>query len=295
MRGFSELFGRGRPVFSFEFFLPKKPEEDSVFKATVLDLKRLDPSFVTLTYGALGSRRDRTLEMAGALRNELGLPTAAHLTCIAHTREEIVQILRRIRDLNIDNIVALRGDPPAGVEGQGEGGAVKPQGEFRHAVELVRLIRGQGYDFGLAVAGYPEGHPECPSREEDLRRLKEKVEAGADWVITQLFFDNRDYFGFVERARAIGIRAPIVPGIMPVTSYSQIRKFAQMCGAALPEPLRASLERVQEDREAVVRLGIEHATRQCRELLDRGAPGIHFYTLNKSLSTQVVLSALRKV
>lgn len=282
-----ELFGRGRPVFSFEFFLPKTPEDLLAFKSTVRELKALEPSFVTLTYGAGGSARGRTLEVAGMMRNELGLETAAHLTCIAHNREEIADILDRIRGYGIENIVALRGDAPKG--------APPPPIEnrdFKHARDLVVFIRGRG-GFALAVAGYPDKHPESPSLEADLAHLKSKVDSGGDWVITQLFFDNRSYFDFVAKARELGIRCPIVPGIMPVTSFAQTRKFVSLCGAALPQDIVRALEAVQEDREAVLRLGIEHATRQCLELLQRGAPGIHFYTLNKSRSTAKILSKLR--
>lgn len=283
-----ELFGKGVPVFSFEFFLPKDPADDAAFKQTVQELKELEPSFVTLTYGAGGSARARTLEMAGALKNEIGIETAAHLTCIAHTRAEIRENLQKIRSLGIENIVALRGDVP-------KDGSALPleQREFKYARDLVAEIR-SGDGFAVAVAGYPEKHPESASKEQDLRHLQEKVRAGADWVITQLFFDNRDYFDFVARCRAAGIGVPIVPGIMPVTSFQQIRRFTTMCGAALPEEMIAALEPVAEDREAVTGYGIAYATRQCRELLERGAPGIHFYTLNKSHSTQEILRRLRQ-
>ncbi|MBI4386864.1 MAG: methylenetetrahydrofolate reductase [NAD(P)H] [Elusimicrobia bacterium] len=282
-----ELFGRGEPVFSFEFFLPKTPEDAALLKQTVSDLKRLRPDFVTLTYGAGGSARERTVEMAGILRNELELPTAAHLTCITHSHEEIARLLAQIRSQGIDAIVALRGDLP-------KDAPVLPlrQRDFKYAADLVRFIRRQD-GFSIAVAGYPEKHPECPSPEEDLRHLKEKVEAGADWVITQLFFDNQSYFDFVARARAAGIQVPIVPGIMPVTSFTQLQKFTLMCGASLPPAMVAELDPIQDDKEAVVRYGIEYAARQCRELIEKGAPGIHFYTLNKSRSTATILSRLR--
>ncbi len=281
-----ELFGRGSPVFSFEFFLPKTEQDFAAFKTAITELKELDPSFVTLTYGAGGSAREKTVEMAGLLRNELELETAAHLTCIAHNRSEIVDILGRISGYGIENIVALRGDPP-------KDAALPPleRRDFRYAADLVSFIRERG-GFSMAVAGYPEKHPESPSAESDLRHLKAKVDAGGDWVITQLFFDNRSYFDFVGRARSAGIRCPIVPGIMPVTSFAQTKKFTAMCGARIPEEMLEALAPIQDDREAVVRYGIEYATRQCRQLLDGGAPGIHFYTLNKSHSTTVILSRL---
>lgn len=284
----SKLFERKQPVFSFEFFLPKDPAGDADFKATVRELKGLNPDFVTLTYGAGGSSRDRTLEMAGALKHELGIETAAHLTCIAHTRPEIKEILDRIHALGIENIVALRGDLPK------DGSALPVERrDYKYAGDLVADIRAQGR-FAIAVAGYPEGHPESPSKEADLKHLKAKVAAGGDWVVTQLFFNNADYFDFVRRCREAGITAPIVPGIMPVTNYQQLKRFTGMCGARIPEEMNAALEAIQEDKDAVVRFGIEHAYKQCRELLDRGAPGIHFYTLNKSHSPQEILSRLRR-
>ena len=280
------MFGRGAPLFSFEFFLPKTAEDLAAFKLTVTELKRLEPSFVTLTYGAGGSAREKTLEVAGLMRNELGLETAAHLTCIAHTRAEVSAILARIRALGIENIVALRGDAPKDVvlpplEGR----------EFRYAADLVAFIRKEN-GFALAVAGYPEKHPECAGREEDLRHLKAKVDAGGDWVITQLFFDNKDYFDFVARARAAGVSCPIVPGIMPVTSFAQTQRFTAMCGARLPAELTEGLTPIQEDKEAVVKFGIEYAVKQCRALLEGGAPGVHFYTLNRTRSTATILSRL---
>jgi len=283
-----ELYARGGPVFSFEFFLPKSPGEMERFKRTVVDLKRLRPGFVTMTYGAGGTSPERTVEVAGMIRGELGLETAAHLTCITHTREEVVRILGRIRDQGIENIVALRGDLPRPDAGL-------PQalpGELPHAVDLVRLIHAS-HPFAVGVAGYPEKHPEAPSPEADLEHLKAKVASGADWIITQLFFDNGHYFDFVRKARAAGIGCPIVPGIMPVTGFSQLQKFSTMCGTQIPAGMADGLSRIADDREAVSRYGVDFATRQCRELLDGGAPGIHFYTLNKSHATTTILSRLR--
>lgn len=283
-----ELFGGREPVFSFEFFLPKAPEDLAGFMTGVRELKSLNPSFVTLTYGAGGSGREKTIETAGRIQSELGIKTASHLTCIAHTKAEIAAILTRLRALDITTIVALRGDPPKGVE-------VPPPGkrDFGYARDLVAYIRERG-GFQLAVAGYPEGHPESPSREADLARLKEKVDAGGDWIVTQLFFDNRDYFDFVRRCRQADIDVPIVPGIMPVTGYAQLKRFTAMCGAKLPPSLVALLEPIQDQPEAVIRCGIEYATRQCRELLSGGAPGIHFYTLNRTRSTSEILGNLRR-
>ncbi|MBI3611489.1 MAG: methylenetetrahydrofolate reductase [NAD(P)H] [Nitrospirae bacterium] len=281
-----ECFDGKKPVFSFEFLLPKTPEGMVQFKSTVRNLKRLSPSFVTLTYGAGGSARERTIETAGMIQNELGLTTVAHLTCIAHTRVEIRAILEKIRSLGIENVMALRGDPPRDI-------ALPPEDrrDYRHAVDLVRHIRKMD-GLCIGVAGYPEKHPEAVTMEEDLQHLKDKVAAGADFITTQLFFENKDYFRFIEKVRAMGIPQPILPGLMPVTNYGQLQKFAAMCGARIPDEMIRALESRQTDTEYVVRYGIEWTTRQARDLLGKGAPGIHFYTLNKSRSTEVILSRL---
>lgn len=282
------LFGQGKPVFSFEFFLPKDPAQQEDFKATVRQLKSLEPSYVTITYGAGGSARSQTIEMAGALKNELGIETASHLTCIAHTKSEIAEILKRIKALGIENIVALRGDQPK----DGTGIPIEKR-DYKFARDLVADIRRLD-GFSIAVAGYPDVHPEAPSLDVDLGHLKEKVDAGGDLVITQLFFDNKSYFDFVARCRAAGITQPIVPGIMPVTNYQQLKRFTQICGAKVTPEMHAALDPIQEDKDAVIRWGIEHALKQCRELLEKGAPGVHFYTLNKSHSTENILRQLRK-
>lgn len=284
----TEFFGRGSPVFSFEFFLPKTEEDTQAFKTTVKELRRLNPAFVTLTYGAGGTARERTIEMAGVIRKELDLETAAHLTCIAHSRAEVEAILDRVQALGIENIVALRGDQPKDMQAP-----PLESRDFRYAADLVAFISRRDR-FAMAVAGYPEKHPEAATAQEDLDHLKAKLAAGAHWIITQLFFDNSRYFDFVRRAREAGITCPIVPGIMPVTGFQQTRKFTAMCGTQIPDELQAALEPIQADREAVVRYGIDWATRQCQELLAGGAPGIHFYTLNRSQSTATILSRLRQ-
>lgn len=284
-----ELFGRGRPVFSFEFFLPKAPEDIAGFLDGVRALKALDPSFVTLTYGAGGSAREKTIDTAGRLQNELGVLTACHMTCITHTRAQMSANLDRLEKLGIRHVVALRGDQPKDQQ-------VPPpdKRDFGYAGDLVAFIKKRG-GFRMAVAGYPEMHPEAASREDDLKRLVQKVNAGGDWVVTQLFFDNADYFDFARRAREAGVTVPIVPGIMPVTGYAQLKRFTAMCGAKIPAALAAQLEPISADAEAVIRLGIEHAVAQCRELLSGGAPGVHFYTLNRTRSTSEILSRLRKL
>jgi methylenetetrahydrofolate reductase (NADPH) len=282
-----ELFGRGRPVFSFEFFPPRTDEAARSMLATVRDLgEMLAPDFVSLTYGAGGSTRGRTVELVSRIQSELGLTTMAHLTCVGHTREELAAILERLQSRGIRNVLALRGDAP-------EGQRFAPTtGGFAHASELASFVR-ERYRFCLGGACYPEAHPESSSPEEDLRWTAHKVAAGVEFLITQLFFDSEDYFRFVERARAAGITVPIVPGIMPVTSVSQIERFTKMCGARIPAELHARLQRFQDDPSVVMAIGIEHAIRQCRRLLEANAPGIHFYTLNKSHATRSILAAIK--
>ncbi len=284
----AELFGRGRPVFSFEFFPPRTDDAASSMLATIRDLaEMLAPDFVSVTYGAGGSTRGRTVELVSRIQSELGLTTMAHLTCVGHTREELGSILDRLQSRGIRNVLALRGDPP-----QGSGGFVKTEGGFGHASELASFLR-ERYRFCVGGACYPESHPEAPSPEEDLRWAVHKVACGVEFLITQLFFDSENYFRFVERAREAGVKVPIVPGIMPITSVSQIERFTKMCGARIPEELHARLHRFQDDPSIVMAIGIEHAIRQCRRLLESGAPGIHFYTLNKSHATRSILAAIK--
>jgi methylenetetrahydrofolate reductase (NADPH) len=283
----SELFGRGRPVFSFEFFPPKTDDAARGMLATVRDLaEMLAPDFVSVTYGAGGSTRGRTIELVSRMQSELGLTTMAHLTCVGHTREELGGILDRLSSRGIRNVLALRGDPPAG------SGFVPVDGGFAHASELAAFVKAHGR-FCIGGACYPEKHPEATSDDDDLRWAKHKVESGAEFLITQLFFDNEDYFRFVERARDAGITVPIVPGIMPITNASQIARFTKMCGARIPAELDARLERFADDPSVVMAIGIEHAIRQCRRLLESGAPGVHFYTLNKSHATRSILAAIK--
>ena len=284
-----ELFAAAkRPIFSFEFFLPKAHDDLSPFIETAKGLKSLSPDFVTLTYGAGGSARERTIEAAGRLQRETGLTTACHLTCVAHTKPEISAILDRLEGLGIRHVVALRGDRP-----KEEPLPPAERRDFAHASDLVRFIRERG-GFRIAVAAYPEKHPEAPSAEDDLRRFVEKSRSGADWAITQLFFDARDYFAFVKRAREAGATVPIVPGIMPVTGYAQLKRFAGLCGTTVPPELDERLAAVADDPQAVADIGVDWATRQCRLLLESGAPGIHFYTLNRSGSTAEILTRLRR-
>jgi methylenetetrahydrofolate reductase (NADPH) len=281
-------FNTDHPVFSFEFFPPKTDDGVRSLFSTVEDLAELHPSFVSVTYGAGGSTRALTVDLVTRIKRETGLETMAHLTCVGHTAGELAGILDELDARGVENVLPLRGDPP-----RGETHFVPTAGGFAYAQELVRFVRPR-YSFCLAGACYPEGHLECPDKDEDLRHLVEKASAGVDFLITQLFFDQQDYFGFVDRARASGIRQPIVPGIMPVTNVAQIERFTQTCGASIPSALHEQLNVVRDDEEAVVATGIAWATEQCKALLAGGAPGIHFYTLNRSRATRTVFENLQR-
>ncbi len=281
------LFGKDQLVFSFEFFPPKDDAGADALYQTIETLKQLTPSFVSVTYGAGGSTRRKTIEITERIKREIGIEAMAHLTCVGHSRGEILTLLEELEAAGIENIMALRGDPP-----KGETNFVPHPDGFRYASELVNFIRSQK-SFCLGVAGYPEVHPEALSKEADLANLKRKVEAGGQFVVTQLFFDSKHYFDLVQRTEAAGIHVPIVPGIMPITNVAQIKRFTQMCGAKIPRDLMAELEAVEGNNEAVVQVGIQHATNQCEDLLRGGAPGIHFYTLNKSLATRTIFLNLR--
>ncbi len=287
MRIAERLAAGAGPCFSFEFFPPKTEQGVSNLFATLKELAPLGPSFVSVTYGAGGSTRDLTVDLVSRIRRETGIEAMAHLTCVGHSQNELASILDRLKAARIANVLALRGDPP-----RGEKTFVPAPDGFRYAFELVRFIRGRGDGFCLGGACYPEGHIECPSREQDLKNLGEKVTAGAEFLITQLFFDNAFYFDFVERARRAGVTLPIVPGIMPITNAEQIERFTRMCGATVPMRLALEIERIRGDPDAVLQLGVAHATVQCVELLARGAPGIHFYTLNRSTATRMIFAAL---
>jgi methylenetetrahydrofolate reductase (NADPH) len=283
-----EIFATAdEPVFSFEFFPPKTEEGEQHLRAAIQALQPLEPDFVSVTYGAGGSTRDRTLEVTRWLKHDLGIEAMAHLSCVGATREDLHDVLDRIADAGIENVLALRGDPP-----RGESTWTPHPGGLRYSTELAALIR-SSYPFSVGAACFPEVHPDAPDMATDLRFLKEKVAAGASFLITQLFFDNELYFNFVEEARAAGIEVPIVPGIMPVTNVGQIKTITGMCGATIPSALLEQLEELGSDPAAVLQLGVSYATLQCAELIARGAPGIHFYTLNRSPATRAILAALR--
>jgi len=284
-----ESYRAGKPVFSFEFFPPKTDEAAVKLLETAADLKAaLAPDFISVTYGAGGSTRTRTLECVTRIQNELGITSMAHLACMGHTEEEIHEVTRGLVAGGIENSLALRGDPPK------DGSPPAVNGRLAHATDLISFLKAN-FDVSVGGACYPEVHPEASSAEDDLRWSREKAARGARFLITQLFFNNKDYFAFVDRARAAGIGVPIVPGIMPITNVAQIERFTKMCGARIPEELKQRLDRNREDAASVMAIGIEHAITQCRELLERGAPGLHFYTLNKSHATRGILAALRRV
>jgi methylenetetrahydrofolate reductase (NADPH) len=283
----NELLDGDEPTFSFEFFPPKTAAGEENFERALQELAPLEPSFVSVTYGAGGTTRDKTVETVRHIKDHHGLEAMAHFTCVGATTEELRVTLEEIRAAGIDNVLALRGDPP-----RGESEWTASEGGLEYSHQLVALLR-EDYDFAIAAACFPETHIHATSPEDDLRYLKQKVDAGVDYLITQLFFDNELYFDFVARARAIGITVPIIPGVMPITGYGQISKITTMCGATMPEHVLDELEARKDDAEAVAEFGVSYATMQCADLLAQGAPGIHFCTLNRSPATRAILSALR--
>jgi methylenetetrahydrofolate reductase (NADPH) len=289
MTKISKLFGNGRRLFSFEFFPPKTDAGRQSLERTIRELADLEPAFVSVTYGAGGSTRALTVELVHWIQREAQLTAMAHLTCVGATGEEIGGVIDRLVDGGIENIMALRGDPPAGQET-----FQRVAGGFNYAADLVGFIRDRyGSRICLGGAGSPEGHVECRDLDRDIVNLKAKVDAGLDFVVTQLFFDNRVYFDFVARARAAGITVPILPGLMPIRTVAGIERMTKLSGASLPPALNAELQRVREDDAAVAALGIAQTTAQAVELLHGGAPGIHFYTLNQSPATRIILTALK--
>ncbi len=282
----SQLYADGRPVVSFEFFPPATAAGEEALVRTIDALRPLGPGFITVT--RTGTKpREAPVELVTRIR-ALGLEGAAHVTCIEASREEIAAHCDLLVRRGIENVVAIRGDRPK------DPGFRPPANGFRYALDMIRFIRERGHDFCLIGGGHPEGHPECRDRERSIEHLKMKVDAGLEVVITQLFYDNADYFGFVERARRAGIALPLVPGIMPITTWPQIERITTLSGNQVPPRLRTALERVRDDEQAAVAVGVEWATRQCAELLREGAPGIHFYTLNRSPATRAIFENLRR-
>src|SRR5687768_4756885 len=282
-----QLLGKGQPLVSFEFFPPKSEAGFAQLYQTIEDLRPLQPSYVSVTYGAGGSTRQKTVELVEKIQNEIGIRSMAHLTCVGHTADEIGSILDDLWRAGIVNVLALRGDPPAG-----QTVFTKTEGGFGNADELVRFVRAR-HDFCIGVAGYPEGHPQCLNRTRDLEYLKRKVDNGGNFIVTQLFFDNADFYRFRDEARAMGIKVPILAGIMPITNVSQIKRFISMCGAKIPHRLLTKLETSEASNpDCIPQVGVDYAYMQCRDLLFNDCEGLHFYTLNKSKATVEICKAL---
>jgi methylenetetrahydrofolate reductase (NADPH) len=276
-------------TLSFEFYPPRDDIGYWDLYRTIESLKPLDPTFVSVTYGAGGTTRKRTIELVQRIKTHIGIESTAHLTCIGSTRQELGRILDELKASRVENLLGLRGDPPPGAPD-----FPTIEGGFAHADELIAFIRERhSQDFCVGAACYPEVHPECSSAELDLQNLKRKVDAGVDFLITQLFFNNDDFFAFRDRATAAGIGVPIIAGIMPILSVKQIKRFTTMCGAAIPPDLLDKLEAVEDDPEAVRHVGMYHATRQCHELIENGVTGIHFYTLNRSTATRAIFQEIK--
>lgn len=287
MPRFSDFYRGPKPALSVEIFPPKTDKGVETLFGELQALKAVNPAFVSVTYGALGSTRDLTKDLAVRIHRELKLNAAFHFTCVGSGRDDIRQYVAELASEGINLVVALRGDKPSGMTD-----FTPPPDGFRYANELVEYLATRG-PFSMAVAGYPEKHVEAVSLEDDLANLKRKVDAGADVILTQLFFNNIDYYNFVERVRAVGILIPVIPGILPIQSLKQVQRITSLCGAHLPKPLFEQLTACGEDEEAMRGVGLAHATEQCRDLLDHGVPGVHFYSLNKAYSVLKIVEACR--
>jgi len=285
----TDLFDKTERTFSFEFFPPKDEISAVDFGINVGQLIKLDPTFVTVTYGAGGSNQERTFSLVDYLQNRIGLNTMAHYTCVGAGRNKIAKDMEYLQKIRIENLMLLRGDPP-----KGSTEFFAPENGFSFASDLISFVK-ERFSFSVGAAAYPEKHPESDSLEEDIKRLKIKCEAGADFLITQLFFDNEAYYRFVEKAKNVGINHRIIPGIIPVTNYKQIKRYVEMTSATFPADLLDKLETHQENPDKIYQIGIDHAIKQCLELLEKGAPGIHFYTLNKSRAAVEVFESLPRM
>jgi methylenetetrahydrofolate reductase (NADPH) len=281
-----EILRTGQPTISFEFFPPKTEAGFTSLYETIEHLRPLKPSYVSVTYGAGGSTRQKTVDLVERIQSEIGIRSMAHLTCVGHTAEELGGILDDLWKAGIRNVLALRGDPPAG-----QTQFVATEGGFANADGLVKFVRAR-HDFCIGVAGYPEGHPQCLNRIRDLEHLKRKIDNGANFIVTQLFFDNDDFYHFRDQARMMGIKVPIIAGIMPITNVAQIKRFIGMCGAKIPHALLLKLEAVEPNPDKVHATGVNYAIQQCRDLLANHVDGLHFYTLNKSKATVEICQAL---
>jgi len=290
MKKITDIIKKKKHTLSFELFPPKTDQGFSNLLKTIEQLSVLKPDFISCTYGAGGGNRDKTLEVVHHIQDTHNIAGLAHLTCVLHTKEEIKNILENIKSLGIENVLALRGDPPQ------DNPDWKPTDEnFKYSSDLCAFMRKHFGDyFAIGVAGFPEGHILCPDKDQDAQFLKTKIDNGANFVITQLFFDNRDYFQYVDRLKDIGVTTRILPGVFPITNFSGLLKFCKLCGTTVTEELKTIFEPIQDDKEATLAAGIQFAVRQCRELLDGGAPGLHFYCLNKAEPTATILSELNK-
>ena len=289
MKKVTEIFREKEHTYSFELFPPKTEQGFEKLLETINSLVQLKPDFISVTYGAGGGSREKTLDIVEHIQKNHATVGVAHLTCVLHTKNEIKKILEEIKSRGIHNVLALRGDPPKDNPGWQPG-----ENNFKYSSDLCEFIRlnHQNY-FGIGVAGFPEGHVLCPDREQDARYLKMKIDAGADYVITQLFFDNKDYFDYIQRLRSLGVGARVIPGIIPITDYQSIVNFCKVCGANVPLKVHEIFAPLKEDKEETLKKGTEFAIAQCRDLLRGGAPGIHFYTLNKVSPVDTILQAIR--
>lgn len=286
----TNIFTQKDRTYSFELFPPKTEDGFANLLGTINQMSAVKPDFISCTYGAGGGNRDKTLEVIEHIQTNHGIAGLAHLTCVLHTHDEIKGILTNIKSRNIRNVLALRGDPP-----QNNPDWTPGKDNFKYSSELCAFMREHFGDyFGIGVAGFPEGHLLCPDRAQDAQYLKTKIESGADFVITQLFFNNQDYFDYVARLNRLGVKARIIPGIFPITNYPGLVKFCKLCGATVTDELKKIFEPIAEDKEATREAGIKFAIQQCRELLDGGAPGLHFYTLNKTSPTDLILAEVRR-
>jgi len=284
-----ELYSKAKStVFSFEIFPPKTTEGDLKLKSTIAELKKLQPGFVSVTYGAGGSTRDKTIDICADIQASYSIPSMCHFTCVGADRERIKSILQTIESRGIQNVIALRGDPP-----KDQGSFSPTPGGFSNASELITYIRQEKFPFGIAGGCYPEKHPDSPTIDSDISYLKKKVEAGAEFLVSQLFFSNSVFIKFLDRVRSAGISAPIVPGIMPITSYTQIQRFKDLAECEIPEDLVFKLEREKDNPTEFMKISIAYTTAQCRELMAI-SPGIHFYTLNQSMATLEIMKSLTK-
>lgn len=288
MTKITDIFDKKDKTLSFELFPPKSDEGYEKLLGTIGQLAALRPDFISCTYGAGGGNRDKTLDVVQHIQDKHGITGLAHLTCVLHTKDEIKSILEDIRSRKIENVLALRGDPP-----QDNPGWTPGEDNFKYSSELCAFMREHFGDyFGIGVAGFPEGHLLCPDRDQDAEYLKIKIDSGADFVITQLFFDNKDYFDYIRRLRKLGVTARVIPGIFPITNFPGLIRFCKLCGASVPESLKKIFEPIQDDKEKTLQAGIAFAVAQCKELLEGGAPGLHFYCLNKAEPTATVLGKL---